>query len=191
MTERDEQIASFRRLVGPETFDAGYSRLALSPGWVDPIFGLSDLERFAIWIYTTPNDLHRTVNDTLWSGAFNQEITTFSTFLDSALRKLPRFLGTVYRGSTTNLASREFLEKYRPGEIVMWPGFASTTRNRALAYVGNVLFRIESLSGRSLYGYSADDSEEEVLFGTGARYRVADVAIGKDGVIAVDLVEVA
>jgi hypothetical protein len=52
-----------------------------------------------------------------------------------------------------------------------------------------VLFRIESVSGRSLQGYGADESDEEVLFGTGTRYKVRDVVLGVDGIIAADLIE--
>jgi hypothetical protein len=86
--------------------------------------------------------------------------------------------------------AEEFLRTYEVGSIVNWPGFTSTTRARRKAYVGNVLFRIESINGRSLQGYGADDMDEEVLFAAGTRYKVIDV-VADGAVLAVDLVEVA
>jgi hypothetical protein len=82
-----------------------------------------------------------------------------------------------------------FLRNHRVGSIVTWPGFTSTTRTRHNAYAGDLLFRIESINGRSLQGYGADEGDEEVLFATGTRYKVIDVIAG-EALLAVDLVEV-
>ena len=177
-----------RRLVGAQAFEAAYARLGLSPDWVDPIFRLTDLERMAIWIYTTPRDWHRLVNEALWSGRVSREVRVFASVLNRALLKLPRVSGTVYRGTFIRHQPDVFLSRHKVGETVTWPGFTSTTRTRHNAYVGNVLFRIESMTGRSLQGYAADEADEEVLFGTGTSYKVLDIA-REEPVIAVDLVE--
>jgi len=189
VSDRSEQIRWIRRLVGDEVFETVYSRLGLSPDWNDPIFHLTDLERLAIWIYTTPRDWHRIVNDSLWSGRITNEVSVFANVLDEALQKLPRVAGTVYRGTFIRQRREEFVGKYNVGTVVTWPGFTSTTRVRRNAYVGDVLFRIESITGRSLQGYSADEGDEEVLFGTGTRYRVVGV-VADEAVLALDLVEV-
>lgn len=155
---------------------------------MDPIFHLSDLERLAIWIYTTPRDWHRVVNDALWSKRVSGEVRVFASVLDQALQKLPRVSATVYRG--TFIRQRlEFLRKYEIGTIVTWPGFTSTTRIRRGAYMGNALFRIESITGRSLQGYGAEEADDEVLFATGTRYKVIDM-VADERVLLVDLVEV-
>jgi NAD:arginine ADP-ribosyltransferase len=189
VSDRAEQIRWIRRLVGDETFDAIYTRLGLSPDWNDPIFHLTDLERLVIWMYTTPRDWHRVVNDSLWSSKVTKEVMVFASVLDRALQKLPRVSGTVYRGTFIRERTEEFIRKHKVGTIVTWPGFTSTTRIRRNAYVGNVLFRIESTTGRSLQGYSADDGDEEVLFATGTRYRIVSV-IADEAVLALDMVEV-
>jgi NAD:arginine ADP-ribosyltransferase len=189
VSDRRDQVRSIRRLVGSQAWEGAYSRLGLSPDWIDPIFGLTDLERLAIWIYTTPRDWHRIVNDALWRGIASHTVRVFADILDQALRKLPRVSGTVYRGTTTRLKPEVFLQSHGIGEMLIWPEFTSATRRRRNAYVGNVLFRIESVSGRSLQGYGADESDEEVLFGTGTRYKVRDVVLGVDGIIAADLIE--
>jgi hypothetical protein len=190
VSDRREQIRSIRQLVGSQAWEETYSRLGLSPDWVDPLFGLTDLERLAIWIYTTPRDWHRIVNDALWSRTPTREVSVFADVLDRALRKLPRVSGTVYRGISTRLKPEAFLTSHRVGQTLTWPGFTSTTRNRRNAYVGNVLFRIESVSGRSLHGYGANEADEEVLFGTGTRYNVVDVILGDDDIVVAELVEV-
>jgi hypothetical protein len=189
VSDRPEQIRRLRRLIGDEEFEAAYSRLGLSQDWNDPIFNLTDLERLAIWIYTTPRDWHRVVNDSLWSGRITNEVRMFASILDRALQKLPRVSGTVYRGTFITQKAEEFLRNHKTGTIVTWPGFTSTTRIRRNAYVGNVLFRIESTTGRSLQSYSADEADEEVLFATGTRYRIVGV-IADEPVLVLDMVEV-
>jgi NAD:arginine ADP-ribosyltransferase len=189
VSDRADQIDRIRRLVGGQAFETAYSRLGLSADWVDPIFRLTDLERLAIWIYTTPGNWHQIVNEALWSGKVSDEVRVFAAVLDQALLKLPRVSGSVYRGTLISQRTEVFLRNYKVGAIVTWPGFTSTTRSRRNAYVGNVLFRIESINGRSLQGYGAEESDEEVLFATGTRYKVIDV-VADEAVLAVDLVEV-
>jgi hypothetical protein len=188
VSDRADQIRWIRQLVGAQEFEAAYLRLGLSPDWVDPIFHLTDLERLAIWIYTTPRDWHRVVNDTLWSGSVSDEVRVFARVLDQALQKLPRVSGAVYRGTFIKQRRAEFLSDLKIGKVLTWPGFTSTTRRRHNAYVGNALFRIRSITGRSLQGYGADEADEEVLFATGTRYIVIGAAV-EEAIVAVDLVE--
>jgi NAD:arginine ADP-ribosyltransferase len=193
---REVRQSALVRLTGLPAFEAAYARLGLSPEWIDPIFGLDDLERLAIWIYTTPNVWHRIVNEALWGktqpqefGLGLQEIETIATTLNAALAKLPRFQGTVYRGIRRKETLASFLRRYRKDGIAVWPGFTSTTRNRADAYAGDVLFRIESMSGRSLQGYSADEYDDEVLFAAGSTYIVGDIEQRPEGLTIIELTE--
>jgi hypothetical protein len=48
VSDRADQINSIRRFIGAQAFETAYSRLGLSPDWVDPIFHLTDLERLAV-----------------------------------------------------------------------------------------------------------------------------------------------
>ncbi len=91
-----------------------------------------------------------------------------------------------FGGRRRSLHSHVDIEK---NEIAVWLGFTSTTRNKADAYAGYVLFRIESKSGRSLQGYSADDYDDEVLFAAGSNHIVEGTEQGPVGVTIVELTE--
>jgi hypothetical protein len=189
MTDRPIQEEAIAAIIGSEAFSSIYSQLALSPGWTDPIFGLSDLERVAIWIYTTPQAWYLVINNALRSESAEAEIQVFANLLNTAIRKLPRVQGTVYRGFQLEGERRPFLSRYRRGATVTWLGFTSAARDVRTAYVGEVLFRIESRNRRALQAFSADLSDEEVLFESGTKFRVRDTISHVTGVIAVDLVE--
>jgi hypothetical protein len=185
---RAYQLLVLEQLLGVREFKRTYSRLALSAGAKDPLFGLNDLERLAIWIYTTPNDLHQKVNRGLWQRSVPPEIKGFATILNKALRKLPRVEGPVYRGMLAK-TDEAVLSRYRRNAVIRWRGFTSTTRDRHKAYVGNLLFRIYSRSGRSIQGYTADELEEEVLFESGTEFYVRDLVEHPDGTVVIDLIE--
>jgi NAD:arginine ADP-ribosyltransferase len=143
----------------------------------------------AIWIYTTPNDWHRRINEALWLGRPSSDILIFAEVLNGALRKLPVVARTVYRGWQSDSLD-DFLRTFQAGRVLTWPGFVSTTRSPEKAYIGNVLFRIRSLTGRSLHGVGAEESEEEVLFQTGTRFMISAVSEASSGlVVVVDMTE--
>jgi hypothetical protein len=187
--DRGEQERALRDIVGTAIYDAAYARLRLSVGWRDPTFGLTDLEFLAIWIYTTPNDWHRQINEALWRGSPPAATVMFARILDDALRKLPSVTRTVYRGWRAS-SPDHFSRTHQVGSVHVWPGFTSTTRTAEKAYIGNVLFRIGSLTGRSLHGVGAEESEEEVLFMAGTRFMVSAVSLRGDGIALVDMVEI-
>jgi hypothetical protein len=178
-----------RHIIGTSNFDAAYVRLGLSADWRDPIFGLTDLEFLAIWIYTTPNDWHRQINEALWRRSPPSETMIFARILNDALRKLPSVMRTVYRGWYSSSLDH-FSRTYQAGHVFVWPGFTSTTRTAEKAYIGNVLFRIRSLTGRSLQGVGAEESEEEILFMAGTRFMVSAALVRGDGVVLVDMAEI-
>jgi hypothetical protein len=143
----------------------------------------------AIWVYTTPNDWHRQINEALWRRSPPGETKVFARILNDALSKLPSVMRTVYRGWYSN-SPDHFSRTYQVGRIFVWPGFTSTTRTAEKAYIGNVLFRIRSLTGRSLQGVGAEEAEEEILFMAGTRFMVSGVSVRVDGVVLIDMAEV-
>ena len=187
--DRSRQEQALQHIVGEVSYETACVRLGLSADWRDPIFGRTDLERLAIWIYTTPNDWHRQINESLWRRSPPGDYAIFAQILNDALRKLPSVARTVYRGWQSNSLD-EFLRTYQVGRVFDWPGFTSITRSAEKAYIGNVLFRIRSLSGRSMHGVGAEESEEEVLFMAATRFVVSEISVRGDGVVLVDLAEV-
>ena len=151
--------------------------------------GLSAAERLAIWIYSsTDSDFYARINGELWSPPCSAEVSEFSEILHLALRKLPAHDGITYRGY--NAANfDDFLDQFEPGITIRWPGFTSSTLDRAEAYEGNVLFIIRSHNGRILGLYADDPGEREVLFPGGTRFQVLSVERDDDAAV-IELEEV-
>lgn len=84
----------------------------------------------------------------------------------SGIRDLPHFTGDVYRG-IKSASLDAFLADYDVGKIMTWDRFTSATRKPEHAFYGDVLFIIESKTGRALSG-----DEEEVLFMPGTSFKV-------------------
>jgi hypothetical protein len=96
--------------------------------------------------------------------------------LSAALAKLPAHQGSVLRGAATPLAPDE-IDRYEPGEVIVEPRFLSATvdpEREFSRYGGNVIWVIESKTGRSIADYAEDAVayEKEVLFDKFARFEV-------------------
>lgn len=122
-------------------------------------------------------------------------VTPYLTFALSALRKLPNFEGTVYRGNkSSDVVGRE----YKTGREIFWSGFTSTTTslNVAMQFAGEsgVIFKIKVNSGKAISAFSAVNSENEVLLHPNSCLIVSE-AIHADpsaaGALCVELVEMA
>ncbi len=137
--------------------------------------GLRAAQRLALWIYTNfTSNWYAEINRELWSGAPSLSVVAFAQILNSAIRKLPAYVGTVYRG----IESRDLdalLGTHHYGATVTWPGFTSSSLDRSEAYFGDVLFVIKSRNGRALGLYAHNHHEREVLFPSGARFHVTYV----------------
>jgi hypothetical protein len=163
---------------------------ARSRAWdgVDPQ-GLTTADRLAIWVYTTDySRWYQQINSELWSGRPSPAVSNLARILNSALRKLDPYEGTVYRGfPSVNLSGD--LAKYIVGSVVEWPGFTSSSTDQAKAYDENMQFTIFSHTGRELRAYSDIPHEEEVTFCNGTKFLVLRTEQqGSDAVI--DLEEV-
>lgn len=112
------------------------------------------------------------INSKLWSGApLDAQQQEIVSRLDSALTKLPKYEGTVYRnlgfddvGSADALAA--FLAGHQVGDAVTYTAFTSTSsRVDGYPIEGNhrVHLVIEGKNGRNVAGYG-NNMESEVLF---------------------------
>ena len=110
---------------------------------------LSDMDRETIRRYTGKD--HKELNQALWSGTLDEveAISPFSHDLSAALKKLDPHEGTVYRGSEEGRPAAAYdLDRYEPGEIIVENGHLSCTTDPEVPFNGEVLWVIESRSGR-------------------------------------------
>lgn len=141
-------------------------------------YGLSPLEFGAITRYT--GSMFRPVNRTLREqNAFTGDqinpnwVTSaeFARVLDSALAKLPPYIGTVNRGLTTNDPAT--INMLVPGKIFHSPQFLSTSKSSG--FDGTIKFTIQSATGRDVSSMSSHSAEAEVLFPSGSEFLITDV----------------
>jgi hypothetical protein len=145
--------------------------------------GLTAAERLAIWIYSNfTSNWYQQINDELWSGSPSAAVVAFARILNGAIAKLPTHVGSVYRG----IESRDLdalLAVHHYGAVVAWPGFTSTTLDRSEAYAGDVLFIVQSHTGRRLGLYAHNHNEREILFPAGTRFHVTYIEQDDDSAI--------
>lgn len=145
--------------------------------------GLTAAERLAIWIYSNfTSNWYQQINGELWSGRPSAAVLAFARILNGAINKLPAHVGSVYRG----IESRDLdalLAVHHYGATVAWPGFTSTTLDRGEAYAGDVVFVIQSHTGRKLGLYAHNHTEREILFPPGTRFHVTFVEQEDDSAI--------
>jgi hypothetical protein len=123
--------------------------------------GLTAAERLAIWIYSNfTSNWYQQINSELWSGTPSLAVTAFARILNDAINKLPAHVGSVYRGIQSR-GLDALLATHHHGAMVTWLGFTSTTLDRGEAYAGDVVFVIQSHTGRVLGPYATDHTERE------------------------------
>ena len=106
-----------------------------------------------------------------------QDYKALLSAYDSALSKLPNFVGTVLRGLTINGDElHEFLASHSEGSEVRYDFFTHATMKDILPdeYSGNVELVIASHYGKRISHWSAYPDEDEVAFRHGTAYQVAD-----------------
>lgn len=102
--------------------------------------------------------------------------------LDSVLTKLPRYHGTLRRSLTFygHASVKAFLAEHQIGSVLSYPAYTSTTASEELYNPhGQVqMFVIQSRQGGDMRAFN--DSEQEILYGRGARFEVINIKrIGK------------
>lgn len=126
--------------------------------------GLSATDLAALRKYT--GDGSEDLNRALWDGSIAdiQSEAAFSRELSAALEKLPEHQGTALRGSEPGRHASEYqLDRYEPGARVVENGYLSCTVNPEREFDGEVLWVIESKSGRNVEAFSSVRDEQEVL----------------------------
>jgi len=146
--------------------------------WANNFNHISDLsikQIACIHLYTIESPFYKELNRVMRSGTFQerQKYTDYIYYLSEALDLLPNYCGSVYRGIDC-----EILSKQQIGKMIVWPGFSSATLSLHLAYSflkekkSGTLFLIESKTGKNISKYSAEQREEEVLFGPNSRFKI-------------------
>jgi hypothetical protein len=137
---------------------------------------ITNAEALAFYIYSTANGWHSYINQQLWSGSPNSDVTEFARVLNSGLSKMAPIAGkqgTVYRGYRTDDLN-SFDADYPKGQIITFPAFTSASFAQSGAFGGNVLFIIRALSARAIWWLSPTFHEEEALLPSGCSFEVVD-----------------
>lgn len=101
-----------------------------------------------------------------------EAIDSMIELADRGLDDLPKFKGTVYRGTRR---TPERVARYRVGDEVGELGFTSTSLDPDEAFMGQLKYVIESSSGVDVSKFSNIPQEAEILFRPGTRFKVLKV----------------
>lgn len=140
----------------------------------DPSLPISRGMQQAIAVYT--DDYYGSVNRQLFGDALSPQMRRYVEVLDAALAGLPAAPGRLWRTVNFGAAElRNLVETYaraaRTGESIIWPAYSSAS-HAGEAYRTNVVFVIESLSGRDISRLSFNPQEVETLLPRGGRFVV-------------------
>jgi len=113
--------------------------------------------------------------------------TEFGKLLAKALRRLPNFVGVVYRGAELNAAELQFyLDAFGKAEPVIEPCFLSTSKSRLIGggFGDNPLFIMYSRTGKLIekianFGVYGPENEQEVLFAQNTKFNVLDITFDR------------
>jgi hypothetical protein len=114
---------------------------------------------------------YKQINKSLRAGAMHEHEWGYVNNLNSALEKLPKHVGTVFRKADV---PADVLALYKPGMIIEERGFTSTSKSSSV-WSGSSRYEIVSKTGRDISHLSTHPSENEVLFRSGTRFRVKNV----------------
>ena len=117
------------------------------------------------------------INAGLYNGGMELDYTAGARALNSALDKMPKHTGTVYRGTSSRSGwTADYIDaRYEIGKTVTERGFGSSATQTAAQFSGNLKFIIKT-KGKSgaiighIGGYGT--KEMEVLFKAGTKFKV-------------------
>lgn len=125
---------------------------------------LAALNYYSASGYTCVNSYLRTDDNR------DENIDYLISVLNRGLGKLPSYRGIVRRGASLPQSIRD---AHAVGSVVEYDAFTSTST--ASGFGGSDVFIIHSETGRPIMGFSGHDGEKEVLFQSGAKFKVLDV----------------
>ena len=138
-------------------------------------------------IYEYSNEGFKLINQQLRkSKGINS--SKFGKHLEKCLKKLPNYDGLVYRAALlTEDEIKRYSDAFINNLVLKEYSFISSSKSRliAMSFLGNVLFRIYSKSGKDIekiskFGVHGTPNEKEVLFKTNRNFKVLDVKVEKD-----------
>ncbi len=160
-----------------------------------PRRNLTDAELATTYAYTTERQvwshyarLNRELREAFDMGrAPQRRIDDYARTLNDALDRLPDEQGTFYRGIQLTAVEQA---TYTPGSVHTWAGFSSSSARRSGAFSGNTRFIILARNGKDIRRYSAAESQDEVLFKAGSRFRVIGTPSRQGGLLVIEVEEV-
>ena len=134
-------------------------------------------------IYKYSEDGYENLNATLRKSK-GKTLPEFGKFLTRVLNKLPNFDGLVYRSANlTKQEIKRYTDALKNNELLKEYTFVSTSKSRltAMAFSGNVLFRIYSQTGKEIeniakFGKYNPPNEKEVLFKSNRDFRILEIS---------------
>lgn len=173
-------LAEIRRRQGRprharyEELRAGALETARRRGRLDSL-RLSEMERIAIYEYTTDSDFIGEFNR-LQREEPDRALALHGGFihtLTAALARLDPYVGTVKRGIEA-LPPETLAEWSAIGNIIAPRQFLSATAGDEIpeGYSDKIVLEIQSKTGKNIAGLSANEQEQEVLFRGDTRFRV-------------------
>jgi hypothetical protein len=121
------------------------------------------------------SDDYRPINKHLREGSkIDPDLKIAIKRADVALKAMPKFEGTVYRGADL---SQDLIDRYKVGETIAERAYVSTSRSKKQAFEGNVRFVIQSKNGVDVSDLSEFKKEQEVLIPRDSKFKVLDKQI--------------
>lgn len=154
--------------------------------------GLSEHEIAAIHLYTCESIFYREMNLAL-RHPDRDKVKVYYPYLNlliSALAKLKKFMGSLWRGVAMDLRFQ-----YPKDSVVTWWGVSSCTPKLSIAhsFLGakgkRTLFEVRTSLAVSIKPFSAFTGEEEFLLSPGTRLKVVEVKSEKSGLNTIILEE--
>ncbi|CAF1506527.1 unnamed protein product [Rotaria sordida] len=157
---------------------------------------LTQDESAAVFLYTMEagdHSFYRILNQVLRKENRKEAVPWFSylKLFDTALKKLPKVKGNIWRAVPGNVAS-----EYKPNQVLTWWTISScsTSADVVKGFLKPnqeaTLFMIEAINGKDLAGYTMFSNENEVILGVGTELRVKNVGFKHNNLHIVVLSEI-
>lgn len=123
---------------------------------------------------------YRKINRAMISGKLTPEIEKEVDSINSALDKMPKFKGELYRGMSMPPNIDNLLIEWGKGKEITMDSFTSTSKKESVAKgFGDFQIKLKSKNGADISSLSEFEDESEVLFKTGSKFKVKSIKIKK------------
>lgn len=145
-------------------------------------------EERAIMKYKSPSMYE--LNDKLRSGTeLSLEEKEWVKNLDSALKKMPYYEGTVTRCLKIDRVEElnKFLRLHKPKDIIVYPAYTSTSMGELYNPESQIILKINSTKARDIKGIGLN--EDETLYERNCKFKVIEVVYNEEGKFEIELEE--